>query len=126
MCRVKCFYAGVRWAIPLPKEAVLTRQALASALTSALGQVNSVIGHLPFAFNMSNTTGVPAATAWHLHSPEAGSSSCTLSLHRTYYQAKCPTSSGMLPREMPTWGEGSGCMLCSWTMMAMRATSCLA
>ena len=38
-CRVKCFYAGVRWAMSLPKEAVLTRQALASALTNALGQV---------------------------------------------------------------------------------------
>ena len=47
--RVKCFYAGVRWAISLPKEAVLTRQALASALTSALGQVrpSALSGCLP-------------------------------------------------------------------------------
>ena len=39
LCRVKCFYAGVRWALVLPTEAVLTRQALAAALTAALGQV---------------------------------------------------------------------------------------
>ena len=40
--RVKCFYAGVRWALVLPTEAVLTRQALAAALTAALGQVGAL------------------------------------------------------------------------------------
>ena len=40
--RVKCFYAGVRWALVLPTEAVLTRQALAAALTAALGQVGGL------------------------------------------------------------------------------------
>ena len=42
LCRVKCFYAGVRWALVLPTEAVLTRQALAAALTAALGQVGGL------------------------------------------------------------------------------------
>ena len=31
----------------------------------------------------------------------------------------------MLPRDMQTLGEGSGCMSFSWTMTATRATSCL-
>ena len=70
MCRVKCFYAGVRWAVSLPKEAVLTRQALASALTSALGQVR------PLALFIEPVNAV-LTSCWqrvHTASPYRGSS----------------------------------------------------
>ena len=42
LCRVKCFYAGVRWGLTLAPETLSSRQLLATALSTAFSVVSSL------------------------------------------------------------------------------------
>ncbi len=63
--RVKCFYAGVRWGLALPPEALASRHALAASLTAAFSQVWHVLMlHSPCCMLLGSTCGLtrPVAT----------------------------------------------------------------